>query len=113
MRAGNGFEEALEQILQVVRLGLVPGGERLPAERELARRLGVSRMTLRRALDTLERQGRVRRVIGRSGGTFVEAPPRVECDLTTVVGFTETVLDEIVRHTAPAAYPLPRVYQEG
>ena len=48
-------------------------------------------MTLRRALDTLERQGRVRRVIGRTGGTFVEAPPRVECDLTTVVGFTETV----------------------
>lgn len=25
VRAGNGFEEALEQILQVVRLGLVPG----------------------------------------------------------------------------------------
>jgi hypothetical protein len=29
------------------------------------------------------------------------------------VGFTESVLDEIVRHTAPAAFPLPRVYQEG
>ena len=29
------------------------------------------------------------------------------------VGFTESVLDEVVRHTAPAAYPLPRVYQEG
>lgn len=29
VRAGNGFEEALEQILQVVRLGLVPGGGRL------------------------------------------------------------------------------------
>jgi alpha/beta superfamily hydrolase len=28
------------------------------------------------------------------------------------VGFTEQVLDEVVRHTAPAAYPLPRVYQE-
>jgi alpha/beta superfamily hydrolase len=29
------------------------------------------------------------------------------------VGFTEPVLDEVVRRTAPAAYPLPRVYQEG
>jgi len=29
------------------------------------------------------------------------------------VGFTESVLDEIVRHTAPTAYPLPRVYEEG
>ena len=50
VRAGNGFEEALEQILQVVRLGLVPGGERLPAERELAERLGISRATLREVL---------------------------------------------------------------
>jgi alpha/beta superfamily hydrolase len=29
------------------------------------------------------------------------------------VGFTEPVLDEVVRHVAPAAYPLPRSYQEG
>ncbi|MDT7572979.1 MAG: uncharacterized protein QOE05_3153 [Actinomycetota bacterium] len=29
------------------------------------------------------------------------------------VGFTEPVLDEVVRHTAPGAYPLPRVYEEG
>ncbi|MEU0222330.1 hypothetical protein ABZ281_48265, partial [Streptomyces sp. NPDC006265] len=45
VRAGNGFEEALEQILQVVRLGLVPGGERLPAERELARPNSAGRAT--------------------------------------------------------------------
>ena len=28
------------------------------------------------------------------------------------VGFTETVLDEVVRHVAPDAYPLPRTYEE-
>ncbi|GAC1440344.1 MAG: alpha/beta hydrolase [Mycobacteriales bacterium] len=28
------------------------------------------------------------------------------------VGFTEQVLDEVVRHVAPAAYPLPRRYEE-
>ncbi len=28
------------------------------------------------------------------------------------VGFTEAVLDEVVRHVAPAAYPLPRTYEE-
>ena len=28
------------------------------------------------------------------------------------VGFTEQVLDEVVRHVAPAAYPLPRSYEE-
>ena len=57
VRAGNGFEEALEQILQVVRLGLVPGGERLPAERELAERLGISRVTLREVLKVLPGPG--------------------------------------------------------
>ncbi|KAA0931301.1 MULTISPECIES: FadR/GntR family transcriptional regulator [Streptomyces] len=73
VRAGNGFEEALEQILQVVRLGLVPGGERLPAERELARRLGISRVTLREVLRVLQDQGLVESRRGRYGGTFVRA----------------------------------------
>jgi DNA-binding FadR family transcriptional regulator len=71
VRAGNGFEEALEQILQVVRLGLVPGGERLPAERDLAERLGISRVTLREVLKVLQEQGLVEARRGRYGGTFV------------------------------------------
>ncbi|MFF7393036.1 FadR/GntR family transcriptional regulator [Streptomyces scabiei] len=76
VRAGNGFEEALEQILQVVRLGLVPGGERLPAERELAERLGISRVTLREVLKVLQDQGLIEARRGRYGGTFVL--PRAE-----------------------------------
>ncbi|MDI3407097.1 FadR/GntR family transcriptional regulator [Streptomyces cavernicola] len=71
VRAGNGFEEALEQILQVVRLGLVPAGERLPAERELAEQLGISRVTLREVLKVLQDQGLVESRRGRYGGTFV------------------------------------------
>nr|WSX52731.1 FCD domain-containing protein [Streptomyces sp. NBC_00974] len=75
VRAGNGFEEALEQILQVVRLGLVPGGERLPAERELAERMGISRVTLREVLKVLQDQGLVEARRGRYGGTFVLPRP--------------------------------------
>ncbi|QNE78348.1 FCD domain-containing protein [Streptomyces finlayi] len=71
VRAGNGFEEALEQILQVVRLGLVPGGERLPAERELAELMGISRVTLREVLKVLQDQGLLESRRGRYGGTFV------------------------------------------
>ncbi|MFJ5779632.1 FadR/GntR family transcriptional regulator [Streptomyces sp. NPDC093094] len=71
VRAGNGFEEALEQILQVVRLGLVPVGGRLPAERELAERLGISRVTLREVLKVLQEQGLLESRRGRYGGTFV------------------------------------------
>ncbi|MEV0978298.1 FCD domain-containing protein [Streptomyces sp. NPDC049915] len=76
VRAGNGFEEALEQILQVVRLGLVPAGGRLPAERELAERLGISRVTLREVLKVLQDQGLVEARRGRYGGTFVLPRPQ-------------------------------------
>ncbi|MFK0171311.1 FadR/GntR family transcriptional regulator [Streptomyces sp. NPDC090306] len=76
VRAGNGFEEALEQILQVVRLGLLPDGGRLPAERDLAERLGISRVTLREVLKVLQEQGLVESRRGRYGGTFVR--PRAE-----------------------------------
>jgi DNA-binding FadR family transcriptional regulator len=78
VRAGNGFEEALEQILQVVRLGLVPGGGRLPAERDLAERLGISRVTLREVLKVLHDQGLVESRRGRYGGTFVLPRARTE-----------------------------------
>ncbi|MEV7089071.1 FCD domain-containing protein [Streptomyces sp. NPDC093085] len=78
VRAGNGFEEALEQILQVVRLGLVAGGERLPAERELAERLGISRVTLREVLKVLQDQGLLESRRGRYGGTFVRQRPDVD-----------------------------------
>ncbi|MFI5804077.1 FadR/GntR family transcriptional regulator [Streptomyces sp. NPDC051561] len=71
VRAGNGFEEALEQVLQVLRLGLVGVGERLPAERELADRLRISRVTLREVLKVLQEQGLVESRRGRYGGTFV------------------------------------------
>ncbi|MFG2431788.1 FadR/GntR family transcriptional regulator [Streptomyces sp. NPDC048590] len=71
VRAGNGFEEALEQILQVVRLGLVPDGGRLPSERELAGLLGISRVTLREVLKVLQDQGLIEARRGRYGGTFV------------------------------------------
>jgi DNA-binding FadR family transcriptional regulator len=71
VRAGNGFEEALEQILQLLRLGLVEAGGRLPAERELAGRMGISRVTLREVLKVLTEQGLVESRRGRYGGTFV------------------------------------------
>lgn len=73
VRAGNAFEETVERLLQAVRLGVVGAGERLPAERELAERLGVSRVTLREAIRALADAGYVESRRGRYGGTFVNA----------------------------------------
>ncbi|GHF49109.1 DNA-binding FadR family transcriptional regulator [Amycolatopsis bartoniae] len=71
VRAGNAFEETVERLLQSIRLGVVGAGERLPPERELAERLGVSRVTLREALHALSDAGYVESRRGRYGGTFV------------------------------------------
>jgi len=43
----------------------------LPSERRLAELYGVSRVTVRQALDSMRREGAVRRARGRRGGTFV------------------------------------------
>jgi len=82
VRAGNAFEETVERLLQAIRLGVVGAGERLPSERELAERLGVSRVTLREAIRALSDAGYVESRRGRYGGTFVHdtlpGPPEPE-----------------------------------
>src|SRR4051812_22026667 len=52
--------------------GRLPPGAQLPTERELCRELGVSRVTLRKALAALRAAGAVESFQGR--GTFVAAP---------------------------------------
>jgi GntR family transcriptional regulator len=74
-----------DTLMAEIAAGSPAPGERLGAERELAARLGVSRSTLRAALDALETAGVVRRVRGRSGGIFV-SERRVERDLTSLTG---------------------------
>ncbi len=64
----------MERLLQAVKLGQVVAGDRLPSERELATRLGVSRPTLRDAIRSLADSGYVESRRGRSGGTFVLPP---------------------------------------
>ncbi|MFD5465102.1 FadR/GntR family transcriptional regulator [Kitasatospora sp. NPDC127059] len=71
IRTGNAFEETVERLLQAIKLGVFGPGDRLPAERDLAARLGVSRETLREALRTLQQADCVEPRRGRYGGTFV------------------------------------------
>ena len=70
------FEETVERLGTAIRLGVLAPGARLPAERDLADQLHISRSTLRQALTTLVQSGHLVSRRGRSGGTFVaEEPP--------------------------------------
>jgi GntR family transcriptional regulator, transcriptional repressor for pyruvate dehydrogenase complex len=71
VRSMTAFEETVERLGTAIRLGLLPAGTRLPAERELCGKLGISRSTLRQALVALGQSGYLRAVRGRGGGTFV------------------------------------------
>ena len=71
VRPTNAYEETMQRLLQSVRLGLIRPGERLPAERDLAAMLKVSRDTVREALAALVDAGYVVSRRGRYGGTFV------------------------------------------
>lgn len=84
VRTGNAFEETVERLLEGVKLGVYAPGDRLPPERELTRRLGVSRITLREALRELAAAGYVETKRGRFGGTFIirQPEPMVPDELT-------------------------------
>jgi DNA-binding FadR family transcriptional regulator len=71
VRHGNAFEETVERLLTVIKLGVVGPGGRLPPERELAAQLGISRLTLREAIRELSDAGYVESRRGRLGGTFI------------------------------------------
>jgi len=61
---------------------------RLPSERELCERFGVSRMTARQALKELERDGLVFSRVGK--GTFVSGP-KIDQQLRSLTGFTQEI----------------------
>ncbi len=79
------IEEWLERLISS---GQLKPEDRLPSEVGMAGALGVSRMTLRQALNGLESKGLLVRKRGRWGGSFV-ARPRFDYELSGLPGFTE------------------------
>jgi GntR family transcriptional regulator, transcriptional repressor for pyruvate dehydrogenase complex len=73
--SANRMSEAIvTQIRGLIRGNRLRPGDRLPSERELCERLGVSRVTVREALRVLEAGGLVEIRVGARGGAFVTTP---------------------------------------
>ncbi|KAF1295767.1 GntR family transcriptional regulator [Enterococcus sp. JM4C] len=75
-----------DQLKEEIENGLWKIGDRLPSERELSVKFGVSRMTLRQAIQTLSDEGILERKIG--SGTYV-AREKVQEKMSGTTSFTE------------------------
>jgi DNA-binding FadR family transcriptional regulator len=64
----------VDQIKLLIREGKLKPGDRLPSERELCARFGVSRVTVREALRVLESGGLAEIRVGAKGGAFLTTP---------------------------------------
>jgi GntR family transcriptional regulator, transcriptional repressor for pyruvate dehydrogenase complex len=64
----------VDRIKLLIRDGRLQLGDRLPSERELCQRFGVSRVTVREALRVLEAGGLLTIRVGAHGGAFLTSP---------------------------------------
>ena len=117
LQPGSGLARQLYQALRERVLdGRLPGGTRLPASRQLAERLGVSRNTINRALDQLYAEGYVQ---GRVGdGTYVAdivAKPQPQPPVADAPGGTRSAARQMLdAHYLPPPLPgPPRAFRVG
>jgi GntR family transcriptional repressor for pyruvate dehydrogenase complex len=90
-------EIVVDRVRGLIEGGKLRAGDRLPAERELARELGVSRPSVRSGLKSLAAMGVVQ--IRQGAGTFITAgPPRLDYEplsfLAALHGFTRAQMFE-------------------
>ncbi|MDJ1158173.1 GntR family transcriptional regulator [Chelatococcus sp. SYSU_G07232] len=112
LRNAGGLDEAsptplyvqLQHFIQeAVRSGALKPDEALPSERDLAKQLGISRVTVRKALAGLVDRGIL---VQRWGsGTFIAPGVRVEQPLSRLSSFTD---DMLARGMQPSAVDLSR-----
>lgn len=81
------YRQLHERIKQGIKDRTYPVGSRIPTETELCEEYGISRITVRKALAELEKEGYLERRQGK--GTFVTTPPVYHKDVQAVSSFHE------------------------
>jgi len=84
------YQQIADQIRELIRQGDIQAGTRLPPERDLAQRLGVSRPSLREAMIALDIEGTVE--IRGGSGVYVSNRPKRAARPTASLGDSPTEL---------------------
>lgn len=103
------FQSVIKKLNELLDSGQLKIGDRLPAERELAELLSVSRTSIRQALKVLEASGRVETRVG-SGTYFIEKSISESHDLTAL--FSAKVTKEFMQHLIIARTGIERTIFE-
>ena len=117
-RVRRAHEQVADQLRELIIVGTLTPGARLPTEQEFALQLGVSRATVREALRSLTAEGLVRTSQGAGGGSFVSQPSlaRVSSYLSTnirLLSDAETLsLSEFLEARALIEIPAARLAAE-
>ncbi|HQY91739.1 GntR family transcriptional regulator [Caldilinea sp.] len=82
------YYQIAEQLKEQIATGELASGSRLPSERELSEQTGVSRMTVRQALNYLQRDGLL--AVRQGVGAFV-AQDKHTYDALHLLGFSEEI----------------------
>ncbi|NJN92666.1 MAG: GntR family transcriptional regulator [Anaerolineales bacterium] len=85
------YHQVRAALMTLITEGELKEGNLIPTEREIGEKLQVSRITVRRAIDELVREGYL--VTQQGKGTFV-ARPKIERRTTQMKGFSEQMLEE-------------------
>ena len=101
-----------DELKKSIQDGTIGGGEKLPSERELCSKYSVSRITVRQALNELEKTGFIHTVHGK--GTFVHTS-LLNQGLLKVIGFGKSLQEkglhgftEVHAFEDPAEDPIAR-----
>lgn len=81
------YLQIVQQLRDRIQNGEYPPNTRIPTENELSVSMGVSRPTVRQALNLLEQEGRLTRVKG--SGTYVTEPKIQHESTRFVIGYQE------------------------
>ncbi len=96
VRRGRVYEDVVRQIQAFLSSGQLKPGDRLPPERELARRFQVSRTSLRDAIRTLELVGLVRSRQGEGTVVCDLSPDALLSPLATMLGRRRELVGELL-----------------
>jgi GntR family transcriptional regulator, transcriptional repressor for pyruvate dehydrogenase complex len=96
--SSNRMSEAIvDQIRGLIRSEQLRPGDRLPSERDLGERMGVSRVTIREAMRVLEAGGLIEIRVGARGGAVVTSPSstKLGSGLADLIGLSPLTAGEV------------------